>query len=93
MKRLGRKGREWENARRQLKVEFENKGVTRCEMCSSDFGLSFAHRLKRRHIQNAEELKTVALLCIRCHELVENTNPETMYLTVTAIIEKRNLYA
>ncbi len=58
-------------------------------MCSSDFGLSFAHRLKRRHIQTEDELKTVALLCIKCHEKVERGNSETMYLTITEIIEKR----
>lgn len=92
MKRQGKKSRLWNATRAKLKIEFEGKGITFCEMCKSRFGLSFAHRLKRRYIQSDEELKVVALLCLRCHEQIEHTNPETMYLTVTAIIEKRNNY-
>lgn len=88
MKRRGRKTLEWERVRRDLKREFSAAGITRCESCGSSFGLTFAHRLKRRFITTPEELRCAALLCHTCHEGVENTKHEQMFRMVTKIIER-----
>ena len=40
----------WERKiRPQLKKRFEALGLTRCEVCTGTFGLSFAHSRKRRN--------------------------------------------
>jgi hypothetical protein len=77
----------WENARRKLKQIFENAGITRCEVCQTDWALGFAHRKKRRHITDEKELMTVALLCNPCHERIEYGGD--MFNQITAIIERR----
>lgn len=46
------------------------RGITRCEICGTDFALSFAHRKKRRHYNSLAELtdeKEWVLACIDCH--------------------------
>lgn len=61
-------------ANQKLKVWFENKEITRCELCGSDNWLSFAHRKKRRYYRTVEELSDpneVLLLCIPCHSKIE----------------------
>lgn len=65
-----------QKANRKLKQIFQEKDITRCEMCGSDFGLSFAHRYKRRwFLGKSEELlwdfNLVLLLCIQCHSGIE----------------------
>ena len=85
----GRKTKQWNNTRRQLKKEFEQKGITFCEVCGSNFGLSFAHRQKRRFITEDTELKTVALLCIPCHQSIEQLPHSEMFKQITEIIEQR----
>ncbi len=72
LKRVGKKTREWERVRRILKVQFEKWGITCCELCGSDFALSFSHRVKRRFIEDEKELRTVILVCARHHEYLEN---------------------
>lgn len=88
MRRFGKKGQAWNRVRTKVKKKFFDSGITRCEMCGTDNFLSFAHRLKRRFITNDEELATVALLCIPCHEKVERS-PD-MYELITAIIQSRS---
>jgi uncharacterized protein with PIN domain len=80
----------WNNTRRKLKLQFERDGITRCEQCGSGMFLGFAHRLKRRFIQDKYELMMVALLCVKCHEFWEHGSHERMFEGITAIIEKRN---
>lgn len=90
------KTKEWDRVRKQLKIEFERRDIVRCERCSGSFGLSFAHRLKRRFITTDEELRTVALLCQQCHywaEYGDRDNPgthERMYEIITEIIDGRS---
>lgn len=81
--------KDWNNARRKLKVDFERQGITRCEKCNGNFALSFGHRLKRRYITTTEELTTVALLCQICHEDLEHGGHDRMYDEITRIIEAR----
>lgn len=54
--------------------------------------LGFAHRYKRRFITTAEELATVALLCVKCHETIEFSGHENMKNAIDAIIENRSSF-
>jgi hypothetical protein len=85
----GKKTRKWDDVRRELKVEFEKMGVTRCEICGIGEWLSFAHRMKRRYIHTADELRFVALLCIPCHEKWEHAGHQANYDKITEIVENR----
>lgn len=86
MKRRGKRVLEWERVRRDLKREFEAAGITRCESCGRYYNLGFAHRLKRRYIDNEAELRCVALLCNTCHDKTEWSTHKEMFEFVTSII-------
>lgn len=60
------------------KAQFESKGITRCESCGTTYGLSIAHRRKRRHYRSVKELtdwNEIILLCLREHQIIEK-DPE-----------------
>jgi len=88
LKRAGKKTNQWTSARKKLKKIFEAKGITRCELCGSDFGLSFAHSKKRRFITTESDLMEVALLCVVHHEEIEYSG--NMFNRITEIIESRD---
>lgn len=83
------KVKQWTNARRKLKKQFEKWGVVRCEVCNGDFSLGFAHRLKRRFVRDDAEIMTVALLCQKCHERIEFSGHEQMFDAINQIISNR----
>lgn len=93
-KRLGVGSRttEWDLARRELKKIFEAHEITSCELrlpdCWKKTGLTFAHFAKRRDL-SPEDLKSVALLCIKCHEHIERLPAKQMEKVVKDIIKKR----
>ncbi len=62
----------WNKARKELKVQFEEAGITRCELrlpdCTPNNYLGFAHTTKRRDVK---DLKKVVLSCANCHSKVE----------------------
>lgn len=70
MRKLGKKGKIWIKARSKLKKEFESKGIIRCEICGSNYILSFHHRRKRRY-GNEHIFKNVILLCATHHHELE----------------------
>ena len=77
----------WNAVRAKIKKRFERMGVTRCEICNAAFPLGFAHRRKRRHITDENELRVVALLCNPCHETIEYGGD--MFNQINAIIDAR----
>ncbi|MBX3288328.1 MAG: hypothetical protein KF855_03190 [Acidobacteria bacterium] len=85
------RAKKWKSLLPKLKKKFEAAGITRCEVCRGAFALGFAHRYKRRFITTMEELETVALLCVGCHEQVEHSGRENMYERITEIIERRSV--
>ena len=87
--KTGNKTRAWNRTRAQLKKEFAEKGISRCEQCCNGNWLSFAHRMKRRKITEPEELKTVALLCIPCHHQIEVLPANEMFDEIDLIISGR----
>lgn len=88
----GRKTREWENARRELKGEFAAMGITSCELrlagCWKDNSLSFAHSAKRRYL-TPDQIKEVVLCCTPCHQRIEVFGGPVMQALVRDIISKR----
>ena len=96
LKKIGKKGRAWANARRKLKPVFERMGVVTCEAglkgCWRDNALSFAHHSKRRKLK-AGELEIVALLCIPCHDVIERYKPARMKRFILWLIGKRETAA
>ena len=87
----------WTRIRKILKYEFEQAGITSCELCGSTFALSFAHRVKRRFITTEDEMRVCALLCQECHNWTEygtKDEPgthERMKRIIDEIIERREL--
>lgn len=60
-----------------------DNGITRCENCNSDWGLSYAHRQKRRYYSTVEELSDPSqflLLCLKCHNDIEYSKSDTARL-------------
>jgi len=74
------KVKEWDKARKKLKVIYEDKGIRYCEArlkgCWVNNALSFAHRQKRIEYYSKPELlgsfEETLLLCIPCHQKIEN---------------------
>lgn len=72
-----------QKANNALKKLFEEKEICSCESCGSSFGLTFAHRKKRRHYKTVEELSDfneVLLLCLKCHMKIEYDKKQTKEL-------------
>jgi hypothetical protein len=68
---VGKKTKEWNQARKLLKIEYESRGITYCERCSTTSFLSFAHRYKRNDPRCEHTFKGTLLLCVPCHEGIE----------------------
>lgn len=91
LKKVGNNSRSkgWRREWPGLKRELERAGITRCERCGSDYFLTPAHSLKRRHIMNRTEMREIALLCQPCHSDLELSGEAKMYPAVRAIIAAR----
>lgn len=72
MLKTGKKTKEWNKARLELKKQFQDWGITTCEIrlegCRNNWSLGFAHTRKRRDVT---DLKRVVLACNPCHSKVE----------------------
>lgn len=88
----GRKTLIWEQARKELKIEFQQRGIVNCELgyegCWKDNALGFLHIKKRRHLKS-DELKLVVLGCNICHEKLERLPESKMAEILLQIIENR----
>lgn len=93
MNKVGPKTKAWNNARSELKIEFQFQfGITTCELqyegCWFDNALGFAHAAKRRKL-TTEDLKHVILICNPCHDKIEFLPPEEMERIVNETIHNR----
>lgn len=93
LKPKGKKGTAWDAVRAELKIKFEERGVTFCELrlpgrCWYDNALGFAHSLKRRNIVG-DQIMEVCLSCNPCHDIIESKPEAEMAAIVRAIIAKR----
>ena len=72
MIKAGKKTKEWNKVRLQVKKYFIDQGITTCEIrlkgCTNNYPLSFAHTKKRRFVT---DLSRVVLCCLECHHKVE----------------------
>lgn len=74
------KEKEWAKARKKLKVIYEEKGITTCELglecCWVNNALGFAHRHKRKwyldHPELLGEFNQTILACNSCHDIIED---------------------
>ena len=73
--KIGKKGKAWIKARKRLKKEYSEKGITWCEIqlpgCMGNFALSFAHRYKRRDPRCEHTFEKTCLACAFCHNKTE----------------------
>ncbi len=71
----GRKTKEWNRDRASLKIEYQDRGITTCEIrlprCWYDNALSFCHRYKRNDPRCEHTYKGTLLGCIPCHDKLE----------------------
>lgn len=70
-------------ANKRMKAWCESQGITRCENCNGYWGMSFAHRQKRRFYNTVEELSDPSqflLLCAKCHSDIEYSKTDTARL-------------
>lgn len=71
MIKLGKKSEEWIRARELLKEEYLENDIVRCELCNSNWALSFHHLDKRSSGKAKHTFKDTRLLCINCHSKAE----------------------
>ena len=88
----GKRTREWDNVRAELKIEFEARDITRCELrlpgCWRDNALGFAHTKKRRNLEG-DDIRRVVLACNPCHDRVEFLGESRMQVILERIINRR----
>lgn len=89
--KAGKKTKEWEKVRRELKKRFMAAGITTCELrwpqCWRDDGLSFAHSRKR--LDPLYDSREAILACGSCHTALEGFTHQGMLSTVQRIIKNR----
>ena len=81
MIKKGKKTREWERARADLKKVYFEKGITYCELrfgvpggagdCTGGMFLGFAHRYKRNDPRCEHTFEKTILACTNCHHKIE----------------------
>jgi len=71
MKKLGKKGKEWQKAKKYLMARYFKEGITRCEGCGSMWALSFHHLDKRSSGRAEHTFEGTRLLCPECHNKAE----------------------
>lgn len=79
----------WTKTRAKIKLDFEKKGITYCEMCGARNFLSFAHSKKRSDIKTQKDMEQVVLLCQKCHHSIEYIGHQEMYDAIIEIINNR----
>jgi hypothetical protein len=90
----GRKTREWEKIRRELKIRFERVGIISCEIrlkqCWGGYALSFAHTKKRADMLPGD-IEIAVLACAPCHTAVEGMKKDAMQSLLESIILERSV--
>ena len=82
IRKLGKKGLNWQIHKTELiKIYFE-KGITKCENCGRKNYLDFHHRPKRSSQEAVHDFAHTRLLCLNCHDYFEY-NDEADYKLFT----------
>ena len=81
MKRIGKVGRRNQEANKINYGRFKKMGIDRCELCGGTFGLAVAHKERREFYRACPELlydlKQTALLCVNCHDKLDDRSQTT----------------
>lgn len=81
IKRVGKKGQEWIDAKKILYVELKKRHISVCEVhlegCTGRYGLTLAHRFKRRDPRCEHSISQVILCCLSCHMKIETNDSLT----------------
>lgn len=81
MKQIGKIGRRNLIANQKCKAELLKRGITKCEVCGYSWGLSIAHKKKRREYLNDPEGLSrwgeYLLLCPTHHTEIEVSKEKT----------------
>ena len=93
IRQIGRKGKEWVDARKELKKIFKGWGITTCEIriehpCTRDNFLGFAHVDKRKNLGPGEIYKVI-LACNNGHDIIEAWPSSKMREYVQSVIDAR----
>lgn len=78
MKKIGKRGKMNQKARRMIADIAEERGLNTCEVklpgCMKTFGIAPAHRKRRRFYKSAEELADYnewVASCVKCHQRID----------------------
>lgn len=71
MKKIGKKGLDWLEAKPKLIKEYKEKGIVVCENCGGTFLMSFHHRPKRSTQRAVHDFEHTRLLDGKCHNWFE----------------------
>lgn len=96
---MGKRGREWAVERAKLKAKLEMLGIRTCELrlpgCMVNFGLSFAHAVKRIKLSKdasegtPQHIGFAALSCAHCHPVIEQLPENRMREIVSEAVANR----
>lgn len=77
IQQIGKIGKINMDANHKLKEEFQDLGVISCEICGSEWALSWHHRHKRQWYRGKEwllsDIRQVLLLCPNHHDMLERS--------------------
>lgn len=83
----------WAYVKRNIKPFFLQAGITSCELgwegCTGSFATTFAHSLRRRHIQTPSEMEEVIVACQSCHSKLDAQGEEPAREMVLRTIANR----
>ena len=99
LRRMGKKGREWNKAWRAEKPRIAKAGIAHCEIgfkgCWKAEALTPAHAVKRRRLSRfaepgtPEHIASVCIACVPCHRILDSLPPQIMSDLVMQAIRRR----
>lgn len=81
--KIGKVGKRNLNANKELKIKYQELGITRCEKCNTEMFLTFAHKHKREWYRKQErqhllaDMNETLLLCQKHHDEIEVSKEKT----------------
>jgi hypothetical protein len=73
--KIGKKGKDWIEAKKKLKIIYAAFGITSCEVgldgCWKNNHLTYAHRYKRSNPKTQHTFSQTLLCCLPCHMKIE----------------------
>lgn len=84
LRHCGKRGRINIEQNKNIKEKFMIAGINKCELCESDFALSFHHKHHRwyyyKNPEGLSDMNEVILLCAECHPKFSPDSEKTINL-------------